>query len=366
MNILVAILIFTLIIVIHEFGHFLLAKKNEITVTEFSVGMGPRIITAAKGTNGFVCRLFLSESKFAALEGCENVTKYSWKLLPIGGSCAMVGEDELSEDVNAFNKKSIGARMAVVFAGPLFNFILAFLLALLFVGVSGHDVAEVRSLEEGYPLAEAGMQEGDIITSFDGKRIDLARELGVYLQFHPLDGDTVEISYLRDGEAKKASVTPLETEEGTYKLGFGYGALKKSGPAGVVKYALLEIKYQVSTTIESLKMLLTGKVSVKNLMGPVGIVEQIGGSIEAGKEYGTSAVFSNILSMCILLSANLGVMNLLPLPALDGGRLVFLIIEIIRKKPIDQEKEGMINFVGLMALMALMVFVLYNDIARIF
>ncbi len=367
MNILVAILIFTVIIVIHELGHFLLAKKNGVTVTEFSVGMGPRIITFVKGNKGFVCKAFLNQNTFDVLEGCENHTKYSWKLLPIGGSCMMLGEDEVIDDENAFNRKGVWARISVIFAGPFFNFLLAFALSIIIVGVAGHDAPTIESLEVGSPMETAGFLVGDEITKINDANISIAREIGVYFQFHPLTKDSVEIQYERDGEKQSVVVTPVKNEEGAYRLGFGFsGPREKVGPLGVIKYSYVEVKYWIKITVESLGQLITGKVSKDEIAGPVGIVDMVGGVIKESKNYGATATILNILNMCILLSANLGVMNLLPLPALDGGRLVFLFIEVVRGKPINQEKEGMVHLIGLVALMVLMAFVMYNDITRLF
>ncbi len=369
MNIFLAILIFTIIIVVHELGHFLLAKKNGVAVTEFSVGMGPRLITLAKGENGFVCRTFLSQNAFEALEGCENVTKYSWKILPIGGSCMMLGEDETVEDDRAFNKKGVFARISVIFGGPAFNFILAFVLAIIIISIAGHDVAMVGSLEPGYPMAEAGIQTGDEILSINGKKISISREVGMFFQLTPMNGEPVNMEFLRDGEKYTASITPILNEEGKYKLGFGYnnGSIReKTTPLETIKYAVVEVKFWIELTIKSLGQLITGKVGMDQMAGPVGIVNMVGDVIEESSSYGLQVIILNILNWCILLSANLGVMNLLPIPALDGGRLVFLFLEAIRRKPIDKEKEGMVHLVGMVALMLLMVFVMYNDISRLF
>lgn len=366
MNIIAAILIFTIIVVVHELGHFLLAKKNGITVTEFSVGMGPRLITAARGSKGFVCRVLMSQKDFEQMEGCENVTKYSWKLFPIGGSCMMLGEDELVEDKNAFNKKGVWARISVIFAGPVFNFILAFLFSMIILSMAGHDIPMVSSVEEGFPMEKAGIMSGDEIIEINGSNIDVGRELGQYFQFHPLNGDPVEIVYKRDGEKKTVFVTPEKTAENTFKLGFSFISERvKLSPPGIVKYGFIEVKYWIKTTLQTLGQLIAGKIGKDEIAGPVGIVDMVGGVIEETSQYGIQTLILNLLNMCVLLSANLGVMNLLPIPALDGGRLVFLFLEVIRGKPIDQEKEGMVHLIGLVALMLLMAFVMYNDISRL-
>lgn len=364
----------------------------------------------------------------------------------------MVGEDTDEEDLpGSFNAASVGGRISVVAAGPVFNFILAFVLAVIIVGFVGYDPAEVVEVESGSPVAEAGLEKGDVITEYDGYHVDLAKDLYVYmylndlkegdtvtmtvkrdgetrtitytpdvsvryllgfnrsdassmtveslidgmplqeaglqagdtitaingteiadgeeydayLEEHPLSNEPVEITYDRDGLDYTATITPREYR--TPQLGFSYnlGYTKTSG-LQVLKYGALEIKYMVRTTLLSLKELVTGQLGFQNLSGPVGVVDAIGTTYEQSKREGALMLWINMLNMAVLLSASLGVMNLLPLPALDGGRLVFLIIEAIRRKPVNREIEGRIHFAGLMLLMALMVVVMYNDILKIF
>lgn len=366
MNIVIAILIFTVIIVVHELGHFLLAKKNGVGVIEFSIGMGPRIITLAKTKEGMKTAFFVSQDNFEKREDWQEVTKYSWKLLPIGGSCLMLGEDEANPSPDAFNNKGVWARISVIFAGPFFNFILAFVLSLMIVGIRGYDRPLISQIEPGLPMAEAGFEVGDEIISIQGKHVSIAREISSILQFDPLTEEPVEIVSVRNGEKFVTEVTPVKTENGGYRLGFGYGGNReKANPLELVKYGLIEVKYWIDITIKSLGQLITGRVSTKEIAGPVGIVNMVGTAVDAGKDYGLLNVVAVILNMSILISANLGVMNLLPIPALDGGRLVFLLIEAFRGKPVDREKEGMVHFAGLIVLMLLMVFVMYNDIARL-
>ncbi|ROR30807.1 regulator of sigma E protease [Mobilisporobacter senegalensis] len=429
MNILVAIIIFSVIIIIHELGHFLLAKKNGIGVNEFSIGLGPRIASFKKGE-----------------------TRYSIKLLPFGGSCMMVGEDELVDADNAFNKKSVWARISVIAAGPIFNFILAFVLALFIIGNIGYDpaavtkidkgmsaeeaglmvgdvitemngsnidisrdianffqfntitqapvtieylrngklntvklnpvktktyqmgfyydpsekAAEITVIGEGMPLEAAGLKVGDIITNINGQKISTGTELNQYFQSNPLGEETVLLTYERDGMSDTVNITPKFIEE-SYKLGFGYNMGRvKTSPLGVLKYSAIEVKYWIVTTIKSLEQMVMGRVSKDDIAGPVGIVNIIGETYEQSKQEGILTVFLSLSYISILLSANLGVMNLLPIPALDGGRLVFLILEVFRGKPIDQEKEGLVHMIGLIALMILMVFIMFNDISRLF
>lgn len=428
MKILIAILIFSVIIIFHELGHFLLAKRNGIKVTEFSLGMGPRLLSTQKGE-----------------------TRYSLKLFPIGGSCMMVGEDDDDDSEGSFNKASVWARISVVAAGPIFNFILAFVFAMIITSVAGYDPARVLQVEENSPVAKAGLQEGDIITEFQGRNIVLGRDLDSYMMLHGLEDEDITLTYKRDGKEKEVSFEAYSEEK--YMLGFSYvptpdgepevtqvvlnGAMMEAGVQagdiireingeaietsqeiqeyweknpldgseislgierdgevqtislkpqmtkqidtgfvynlyrektnflGVLRYSASEVRYWISNTIESLMMLIKGQFSVNDLSGPVGIIDVIGDSYEEAKEEGTVMVWLQMLYWAILLSANLGVMNLLPIPALDGGRLVFLAVEAVRKKKLDPNVEGMIHFVGFVLLMLLMVFVMFNDFRRL-
>lgn len=342
MGIVLAILVFGLIVFIHELGHFLLAKANKITVHEFSIGMGPRLFSFERGE-----------------------TRYSLKLLPIGGSC-MMGEDDVDDQAEgSFNSKSVWARMAVVVAGAVFNFVLAFVFAVILVGYAGYDKPIISGLEEGFPAQEVGMQEGDRIVKINNKKINLWREVTYYNKFH--QGETVDLVYERDGEKHEVTITPKQDEDGSYLLGvFGPKKLEKANVLTAVQYGVYEVKFWICTTLESLKMLITGEVGLDQLSGPVGIVNVVDDTYQQSKGHGAMFVLMKLLNIGILLSANLGVMNLLPLPALDGGRLVFLIVEAIRGKRVPPEKEGIVHGIGMILLLALMVFVMFNDVKRLF
>jgi len=345
LSIILALLIFSLIVIIHELGHFLLAKKNGIAVTEFSLGMGPRIFSKEFGE-----------------------TAYSLKLLPFGGSCLMVGEDEDSDDENAFNKKSVWARISVVIAGPVFNFILAFFLSLFIIGSVGYDSPEIWMITPGSAAEDSGMLAGDRIIRINDARIHVYREVSNYVQMNQeeLRQGPAEVVYERDGQRFTVELVPRQAENGMYYLGFtGSGVRTKGGLITTLKYSAYEVKYWISTTLNSLGMIFKGQVSSDDVSGPVGIVNVIGETYEESKQDGAFYVWLNMLNLSILLSANLGVMNLLPIPALDGGRLVFLIIEAVRRKPISPEKEGTIHMIGFILLMALMVFILFNDVKNI-
>lgn len=429
-SILIGILIFCIIIVFHEFGHLIVAKKNGISVPEFQVGFGPKL-----------CKFKIGE------------TEYSIRLILFGGACKMLGENgEAMDDERSFTSKGPWARLATIFAGPFFNFILAFLISMIVIGIVGYDPAYVTSVTGDGPAAAAGIERGDIITSFGNKNIAIGRELATYFTFNELDGKTLSVSYLRDGKEYSTTLTPELNR--SYKLGFYYnasddpckitslvkeGVLEKAGvlpddiiisingfqvtsgkafseyiaenpmdgseleltfdrkgeiytlslipefvenyvtgftynangrekttPVNVVKYSFYEVRYWIVNTIKSLGLLFRGKLSSDDLGGPVRIVSELENTVEESKSDGLLYVMLNLMNWAILLSANLGVMNLLPIPALDGGRLIFILIELIRGKPVPPEKEGMVHAIGIIVLMALMVFVFFNDIRNVF
>ena len=332
----------------HEFGHFLLAKANGIHVVEFSVGMGPNIVSFHKGD-----------------------TKYSLKLFPIGGACLFEGEDGLQTKEGeagegSFLKANVWSRISTVVAGPVFNFILAFIIALVMVNMIALRDPVATEVTEGGAAQESGLQAGDRILSLNGKRIYLYEEILLFTQTY--NGGEVTVTYERDGAEYSAALTPkYDDSTGRYMLGIANSDFVTLKGADSLKYAWYEIRFCVKNTYSSLAMLFRGKVSRKDVAGPVGIaVNVVGKTYEATKEYGWQNVLVNMLNITMLLSVNLGILNLLPIPALDGGRLVFLLVEIIRGKPVSPEKEGMVHFIGLMFFMILMVIIFFNDLVNIF
>ena len=341
MSYILALIIFSAIVIFHEFGHFLLAKWNGIEVIEFSLGMGPRLLSHVWGD-----------------------TRYSLKLLPIGGSCQMVGEEEASDSEGAFGNKSVWARIAVVAAGPVFNFILAWVLALIIVGSVGYDNTMVDIIPDS-AAAEAGMEDGDQIISINGSRTWLYREVSLYSSLH--QGQTATVVFERNGEKQTVVLTPKQSDTGAYLYGFSRTVQREKGGAlETVGYSCAEIRYWLKATVESLKMLIGGQVGLEEMSGPVGIVSTIGDTYKESRVDGWYYVIMNMIMIAILLSVNLGVMNLLPIPALDGGRLVFLILEAIRGKAIPQEKESMVHFTGFVLLMGLMAVILFSDLHKLF
>lgn len=344
MGIVIAILMFSGIIIFHELGHFLLAKKNGIRVDEFSLGLGPTLI--GKEFHG---------------------TKFSIKLLPFGGAC-MMGEDDVDDmSEGSFNSKSVWARMSVIVAGPVFNLILAWIMCIVMVAWVGYMPPVVDTVQPGYAAYEEGLQSGDVIKEINGKNIHLWNEISLYNLTHAQEKEA-EVVYERDGKEYTATLELRQLENDAYKkLGVtNSGESVRPGILGSLQYGAYTVKYWVDYTVDCLRMLVTGQVGVRDLSGPVGIVDFVGDTYHQSAGAGLKILVLNMMNIGILITANLGIMNLLPIPALDGGRLVFLIIEAIRRKRIPPEKEGMVHFAGFALLMALMVFVMYNDIMKLF
>ena len=347
MTLLLFILIFGVVVVSHEFGHFIVAKLNGIRVVEFSVGMGPNLISFTR-----------------------KDTKYSLKLLPIGGACMFEGEDGLTIEgqepsEGAFNRANVWARIATVFAGPFFNFILGFIVAVIMVNMI-HITLPTVVVTPGSAAEEAGLMDNDTIVALNGEKIYLFNELSLFN--HLNGGNSATVTYERNGELFDTQITPKwDAQNGKYMLGVACNALAQERGIHRVKYAFYEIRFCMIQTVKGLESLVTGQVKSEEVAGPVGIAVNVVGKIyEETKEYGFLNVFVNMLNIILLLTINLGMLNLLPIPALDGGRLLFLFVEVLRGKPIPPEKEGMIHFAGLVFFMALMVFVFMNDLRNIF
>lgn len=436
----IAILIFSILILVHEFGHFLIAKLNGVEVREFSVGFGPRLVsTRWKGT------------------------RYSLKLLLFGGSCRMKsrledynGEDDASvpdiPEEGSFESVSPGRRASILFAGPFFNFLLAFVCAVVVIGVVGYDPAEIVSVDAGSAADEAGLKEGDIITSFMGTPVDIGRDvstwfvmhtlqaddtvtmtytrdgeshsvsfspdvitrymmgfsynaddsqavigsvsegspldqagvqagdiiteingqpvaeaadLNEYIKAHPLDGSPVYLVLKRDGVSFEKTITPVASESISLGLSYNLGRVKTDAP-GVLRYSLIELRYWIGTTVQSLGGMFTGRFGVNDLSGPVGVVDIVGTTYEETKSQGALMTWMNMLNLIILLSANLGVMNLLPIPGLDGGRIVSVLFEAVRGKPVNWKIESTVTMIAAALLVALMIYVMYHDITSLF
>lgn len=344
-SIIIFFIIFGVLVTSHELGHFLVAKSGGIRVNEFFVGMGPTIWKKQKGE-----------------------TLYSIKLLPIGGACVFDGMDPIAEEKDGYDEHSflnapVWRRIATLFAGPFANFLIAYVLAVILVSFSSWNYPVINKMTEDSAAVEAGMQVGDKFISIDGEKVYMAGEVTLISQF--AQGSPMEIVYERDGERHTTTLLPRYSEDaGRYYMGIYLGEYGDVKGASALKYAWYEVRYYFKATYRSLALLFKGKLSADDVSGPVGMVKMVDDTYEEVKPYGISAVVLTMLSLTVLLSVNLGVMNLLPFPALDGGRLVFQFIEVIFGKAVPPEKEGFVHMVGMIALLGLMVFVLFNDITK--
>ncbi len=347
-------LIFGILVISHEFGHFIIGKKSGIRVNEFSVGMGPVLLHFQKGE-----------------------TRYTLRAFPFGGACMFDGEDiggdanegeeeEKNYDEHSFQNVNVWRRIATVIAGPAANYIVAIICALIVVAFSGSDRPVVQKVMPDSAAEEVGLQAGDTITRINGEHIHLYREVSLDSAMNS-DGKPMDIVYERSGKRYEVTIMPKFNEkDARYYIGLvGGGDYLKCNALQVFQYGFYEVNYWTKYTFKSLRMLFSGKVGVNSLSGPVGIAQFVGNTYEEVKPYGISSVIFTMMDILILLSVNLAIMNLLPFPALDGGRLLFMIIEVIRGKRVPPEKEGMVHLAGFVALMVLMVFVMYQDIMRL-
>jgi len=345
LSILWFILILGSIVAIHEFGHFIFAKLANIYVYEFSIGMGKKIF-GKKRKNG--------------------ETEFCVRAFPLGGYVMIAGEDvedqKISKDRQMCNKSFI-QRFLVLFAGPFNNFLFAFLLLLVSAFIYGAVVTTpyIGEVVEGYPAYEAGLQSGDLVLSIDGEKIyDWDRAL-VKLQISNGEAVTFEVKKA-NGEVKKYTVNPLKEldEEGneSYKFGIATKYEKEYGFGKSLSYAFKRTISLFGSMFDTLKYLFTGKVGVNQLSGPVGIYSIIDSQAKEG--------FEAILYLVAYLSINIGVINLLPFPAFDGGRILFLIIEKVFRRPVSKKVENIIHSIGFMLIIALLIYVTFNDILRLF
>lgn len=351
--IIVSLLVFSILVVVHELGHFMLAKKNGIKVEEFAIGMGPILFKKQHGE-----------------------TLYSLRALPIGGFCRMLGEDGEAEDEKSFSSKSVLARISVIVAGPMMNFIFAFVLVLLLLGANGYIEPVVTKLSDGYSAQEAGLKTGDKIVKIDGQSVLVYNDLQMIMLGQT--GEEIEVVVKRGAEKLSYQITPkISPETGGYILGFtpefksGLFAkpvegISRASVIDTMKNSFNTMIFYVKSTVVGFVRIFSFQVSKDEISGPIGIIQVMGDYYESGIKDSVFSAVKNMASLAALLSANLGALNLFPIPAMDGGRLVFLILEGIRRKPINPEKEGMIHFAGFVLLMAFMAFIAFNDVSRIF
>ncbi len=350
MYIIIAIIIFGILVATHELGHFLMAKACGVKVVEYAIGMGPAIFKK---------------------QGRE--TLYSLRVLPLGGYCAMEGEDSDSEDPRAFGNQAVWKRFLILVAGAAMNFITGFLLILVvFSQQDGFMTPTITGFMDGCPyVGEYGFMEGDEFYKINGERIYFSSDVSTYLQRG--GKDTADIVLIRNGEKivlEDYPITLVEypTEDGGTELKYGlYFGVKETGAMARLKYSWYCALDFVRLVRLSLVDLVTGVVGIRDMSGVVGIVDVMN---DVGKSSPSFAdAMLNIAYITALIAINLSVMNLLPIPALDGGRVLFLIltwiIEKISRRRLDPKYEGYINAAGLFLLLVLMVFVMFNDIWKI-
>ena len=324
-----AIVLFVILIFPHELGHFIVAKAVGVKVNEFAFGMGPAIWKKQKGE-----------------------TLYAIRIFPIGGYCAMEGENEESDNDRAFNNKLGWAKILVLVAGSAMNVLIAVVILSIMVGIVGSPTTTISKVQASSPAYTAGIQSGDEITAVNGTAVKSWNNLSTLIQNNK---KAKEITVKRDGQTMTFTVTPEKTE-GRYIIGIT--PTMKHNAFTAVKNGCISSWQMTKTMFVSLKQLFTGQVSTKNLQGPVGIVSMVHQSESYGLYY-----FFYLLAF---ISLNLAIINMLPLPALDGGRIVFVIIRAVTGKMITDEIEGRVHAIGLMLLLGLMVYVTWNDIVRLF
>ncbi len=345
-TVLTSIFVFGIIIFVHEFGHYALAKLSGIFVEEFSIGMGPKIVSKKWGE-----------------------TSYSLRVLPIGGFCKMAGEAG-EEDSNTqtvprdrrFDGKPALSRMAVIFAGPLMNFVFAavlFAVLFSFLGIPVDYQNEIGQVQPDSIAEEAGFLEGDRIIKINEKPIETWQDVvGV---IHNSPEEELNITVVRNDAPLNIKVIPgldEETELGMIGIVPGEPILQKVGILTGIKDGIINTMELTVLIIQGLVQLVTGEVSPEGVAGPLGIIQMIGESAEFGLIY--------LINFTAFLSVNLGLLNLLPIPALDGSRLLFLLLEVVRGKPINPAKENFVHLIGFFLLMLLMVVITYQDVARLF
>ena len=346
-SILIFLLIFSVLVISHEFGHFAIARRNGIRVLEFDIGMGPVLYRKKGGETDFCVRL-----------------------LPIGGACIYDGleglddDEEHQMDEHSFPNAPVGSRIASVLAGPMANFILGFIFSVILVAFTGTDLPVIQEIIPDSAAMEAGLEKGDVIKKINGETIHIYREVSLVSMMNY--GEPLRITYERDGEKNTVELTPiLDKEDNRYYIGIrGSGQYMKCNPVQVFQYGFYETFYWLKATYKSLGLIFRGHFTKDDVSGPVGVVKVVDDTYTETAPYGPAAVILTFLSLATLLTVNLGVINLLPLPALDGGRLVFLFLELVRGKPIPPEKEGMVHLAGFALLIFVMILVLFNDISK--
>lgn len=376
----VTVIMFLVMISLHEFGHFITAKLMDFKILEYAIGFGPAIWKSKK-----------------------SEIQYSLRIVPFGGYCKFEGEDEDSLDKRAFSNQAVWKRIIVVAAGGVFNVILGFILFLVIISQTSPMVTNrVDTVVENSYISDAGLMSGDEIIRINGKKVNFYNDITLYTQEFTEDTEC-DLVIKRDGEKKTLSFKPTKstseykytdsgvevtgfingvktetdfyeydedivkdeekvgTEERVERLIIGFVPVKEDVTiANIWGEAWNQTRFVVKLVYNSLWQMITGKVGVEQMSGPVGIVKEVNTAVNSG-----SSSWLYVLNLTALLTINLGVFNLLPVPALDGGRLFFMLIELITRKKIPPEKEGLVHSIGFMLLIALIIFISYNDIMKL-
>lgn len=376
----VTVIMFLVMISLHEFGHFITAKLMDFKILEYAIGFGPAIWKSKK-----------------------SEIQYSLRIVPFGGYCKFEGEDEDSLDKRAFSNQAVWKRIIVVAAGGVFNVILGFILFLVIISQTSPMVTNrVDTVVENSYISDAGLMSGDEIIRINGKKVNFYNDITLYTQEFT-ENTECDLVIKRDGEKKTMSFKPTKstseykytdsgvevtgfingvktetdfyeydedivkdeekvgTEERVERLIIGFVPVKEDVTiANIWGEAWNQTRFVVKLVYNSLWQMITGKVGVEQMSGPVGIVKEVNTAVNSG-----SSSWLYVLNLTALLTINLGVFNLLPVPALDGGRLFFMLIELITRKKIPPEKEGLVHSIGFMLLIALIIFISYNDIMKL-
>lgn len=344
-----AILILGVIIVCHELGHFIVGRFSGIGVLEFSVGFGPKLLGWKR-------------------KGID----YSIRAIPLGGFCKFKGEDENNDAPDAFNNAKVWKRFLTVLAGPVMNGVLALVATILLLALNGTVWYQpmIDSVIEGMPAEAAGLLPGDLITSVDGERLT-ADEAGMVRMQEMVQaaqpGQTLELTVKRGEEEISIALQPRYSEaDERMQIGIYFGYQHRAYRiTELIPESFRYMRELLTMMLDSLGKLFFHGQGLQDTMGAVGVISTMGSSVQQGFQQTAQAGFAVIFYMIMLISLNLGIMNLLPLPALDGGRLVFLLVEGIRRKPVPPEKEGLVHGIGLLLLLGLSVVIMYQDIIRI-
>lgn len=338
------VLVLGVVVFSHELGHFIFAKRARIYVYEFAIGMGPKLF-------GFKRK--------------NDETEYSIRLVPIGGYVKMAGEEiEADKDIPAekrFQSKPWWSRFLTVIAGALFNFILAILIFFILALFNGSPELKpyLAGVVPGYPAEVAGMKEGDLIVKVNGHKVNTWND--AILEFEIDKDKTTTFLMKRDGELKEYTITAKAIEqdgETDYQYGFNIQPEIKYGFLPALQYALTNFAYNIKAMYNVIVMLITGALSPNNLAGPVGIYNLVGQTAQTGIE--------SVVNLIAFISINVGFVNLIPFPAFDGGRALFLVIEKIRRKPVNTKIENTIHMIGMILLLALMLLITIKDIWTLF